>query len=88
MIRITVELLPGGDASRARHLGTATIANDATGDARTGNYVFTLSKWGRPKVVWKRGAVRGFPRLARGPWDLLYLCLAEVVAVRNRRPHA
>jgi len=75
MIRVTVELLPGGDASRARHLGTAEIANDGTGTAEAGNYVVTLSKWGRPKQAWKRGAFSGFDRKRLGPWDLLLCAL-------------
>lgn len=42
MLRITIELLPHGDASRARKLGEMTIANDATGSQSVGNYNGTL----------------------------------------------
>lgn len=84
MIRITVELLPGGDASQAKHLGTATIWNDGSGDVEIGNYGATFSKWGRPGEVWKRGTVKNFPRHGRGPWDLLYLALKSAVGTRNR----
>ena len=38
MLRITVELLPYGDESRKRTLGTILAANDGTGDALTGHY--------------------------------------------------
>lgn len=71
MIRITVELLPHGDESRKRHLGTAEIVNDATGTAEAGNYTVRLSKWGRPSQTWKSGRVEGFDRARLGAWDLL-----------------
>jgi len=38
MIRITVQLLPKGDATRARTLGSMDIVNDATGSEDLGNY--------------------------------------------------
>lgn len=39
----------------------------------------------RPLVssVWKSTRVEGFPRSARGIWDLLYRALANTVATRN-----
>jgi len=83
MLRITVELLPLGDESRARHLGTATIVNDGAGAKDIGNYIVRLSKWGRPNDAWKTGTVKGFRRLSRGPWDLLYLALRDIVGERN-----
>ena len=70
MLRITVELLPGGDESRKKHLGTATITNDGTGDEHRGNYVATR--------------VARFDRKRRGPWDLLFLALRSAVGGRNR----
>ena len=83
MLVVTVEIAPKGDMNRKRHLGTAMIGNDATGDAKLGNYQVILSKWGKPKVEWKHGTVKAFPRLNRGPWDLLYLALKSVVGGRN-----
>ena len=96
MIRVTVELLPGGDASRPKHLGTCLIANDledsSESDGRLGSYLIALSKWGRPitsirtaaqRDVWRRGRITGFRRRSRGPWDLLYLALRETVGDRN-----
>lgn len=82
MIRVTVELWPHGDKSRKWHLGTAIIANDGTGTEEIGNYRVTLSKWGRPQRVWRRGRVEGFPRKSRGPWDLLYRALQATVGAR------
>ena len=83
MIIVTVELAPGGDTSKKRHLGTAKIANDGSGSLTAGNYVFTVSKWGRPMEMLKGGRVEGFPRKRLGPWDLLYRALETVVGVRN-----
>lgn len=84
MLRITVELLPLGDESRARVLSVAEIANDGTGTLDTGNYVFTLSKGEQAnRNVWRQGAVRGFPRRQLGVWDLLYRALQNSVAERN-----
>lgn len=89
MIRVTVELLPHGDESRKRHLGTCEIANDleeslaSRGDL--GSYAVRLSKWGQPTQTWKRGRVGGFDRIKRGPWDLLYLALKDTVGYRNRQ---
>ena len=42
MIRITVELVPHGDESRARVLAHGIIANDGTGTLERGNYNFVL----------------------------------------------
>lgn len=84
MLVVTIELWPRGDESRKRHLGTARIVNDGTGTADSGNYRVELSKWGRPKSVWRQGTVRGFPRRRRGPWDLLYRALGAAVRGRNQ----
>lgn len=85
MIRVTVELLPGGDAGRARHLGTAYIANDGTGTETTGSYSVMLSRRGMPWSIWKRGRVQGFPRKRLLAWDLLYRALDGTVGHRNRK---
>lgn len=92
MIRVTVELIPGG-GSTAKHLGTAIISNDLEDsletDGRRGSYMVKLSKWGKPDCrvksnVWRTGRVRNFPRQSRGPWDLLYRALHETVGDRNK----
>lgn len=82
MIRVTVELLPRGDASNPQHLGTAYITNEGTGDRNIGDYSVKLSKWGKPDVTWKTGSLTGFPRLKLGPWDLLCLCLIATLGNR------
>ena len=83
MIRVTVELLPFGDESKKKHLGTAYISNDGSGDESSGNYKVTFSKMGKPNVTWKAGTVINFPRKRLGGWDLLYRALQGVVGDRN-----
>lgn len=82
MIRVTIELLRHGSEAHKRHLGTIEIANDGTGDADMGNYSVRLSKFGNPMSTWKRGAVTGFARRKRGPFDLLLLALLRTVGTR------
>lgn len=89
MIVVRIELWPGGSSIRKKHLGTAIIANDATGNAYLGNYRVWFSKRGDDKLdfrsrAWRKGEVIGFPRRRLGAWDLLYRALHAVVADRNR----
>ncbi|HEX9391511.1 MAG TPA: hypothetical protein VF928_09390 [Usitatibacteraceae bacterium] len=84
MIRVTIQMLPGGDESKARNLGTIEIANDGTGTISRGNYMARFMKFGRPKSIWKTGLVRDFPRQSRGPYDLLLRALVAVVGPRNK----
>lgn len=62
MIRCTIELLPGGDETRARTIGLVEIANDLSGTLDLGNYAVTLTKTppfrGALKAAWKRGTVQ------------------------------
>lgn len=86
MVRITIELLPGG-VGEPILLGEAFISNDLTGDLKTGNYNVRLMKspiYANSEGVWKRGRVEGFPRRRLGPWDLLYRALQDTVGSRNR----
>lgn len=84
MIVVTVELWPGGSESAKRHLGTATITNDATGTLTRSNYKVVLSKRGQPGSVWKRSHVINFPRKLLGHWDLLMCGLAAICGPRTK----
>lgn len=59
MIRITFELLPGGDASRARTIGLMEIANVQTRLDGTADYAVVLTKTppftGALRAAWRRG---------------------------------
>jgi len=87
MIRVTVELIPYGDESRTRHLGTAIIANDGQTtlyeSEQLGSYNVTLSTRRSPEAIWRRGRVESFPRKRLGAWDLLYRALAATVGDRK-----
>lgn len=60
MLRCKIELLPGGDESRARTIGMVEIAN-VGGTLDIGNYAVVLTKTspfqGALKAAWKRGTV-------------------------------
>lgn len=60
MIRCTIDLLPGGDASRARTIGLVEIANIG-GTEAIGSYAVVLTKTppfsGALKAAWRRGRI-------------------------------
>lgn len=76
MIRVTVELIPGGCESLKRHLGTAEIANTGTGSKTRGDYRARFSRRGQPGSTWRTASIEGFPRKQLGHWHLLLLLLA------------
>lgn len=88
MIRVTVEMLPGGNPEKARSIGVGYITNEGSGSPDLGNYSVKLMKSGeyaKRGGVWKSGSVINFPRLRLGPWDLLFVALASTVASRSKR---
>lgn len=90
MIKVTIELVSAINPKNSKILGIAKICNDGETSLQTqgrkGTYNFSLSKWS-PKLdeIWKRGSVVGFDRTKRGSWDLLYLCLKNVLGERNAK---
>ena len=62
MIRITFELLPGGDASRARTIGLMEISNLRTHPNGTADYGVVLTKCppfkGALKAAWRKGLLK------------------------------
>lgn len=87
MLRVTVELLPGG-WEEPELLGTLLIANDGTGDRSTGNYIVkTFSKRAKEKVgfrLWhsdthtRVATVLKHPRLRKPVWNLVAKALKEL----------
>jgi hypothetical protein len=78
MIIVTVEHLPGRDASRTTMIGRATISNDETGGEELGNY--SCSFWHRRTAgmgLEAHGQVIQFPRLEKGVWELVKRALIE-----------
>lgn len=89
MMRITIEMIPGGDEAKAQTLGVAEITNLGTGDHDLGNYevlIFKSRTYSTTAGIWKRARVFRFPRSSRrlGPWDLLFRALRGAVGDRNR----
>lgn len=75
MLRVTVELLPGGNERLAQVLGVFRIWNDETGTESVGNYVAERrSPEGR---ILKRVAVVGHGR--RYGWPVLLLQALEAL---------
>lgn len=70
MIRITATLIPHGDESQARTLGTLEIANECTGDDTIGNYHGTLHAEYTGKDG-RYGRVKGFHRKTQSVWSLV-----------------
>lgn len=66
MLRITVELVPHGDESRAETIETMLIANDTTGNYVKGNYAYAYSSI----TGMKSGVVKKYPR-RMGAWPLI-----------------
>jgi hypothetical protein len=70
MIRVTVQLIPKGDVSRAKTLGVMDIANDGTGDDSVGNYGGTLhAEYTGPSG--RAGRVEKFFRRRQSVWSLV-----------------
>jgi len=61
MIRVTFDLLPGGDTTRARTIGIMEIANIQTHLDGTANYAVALKKTppfeGALRLAWKKAKV-------------------------------
>lgn len=70
MLRVTIEMLPKGDATRPRILGQMLIANDETGTLTEGNYVGTLhAEYTGPDG--RHGRVMLFNRQKQSAWSLV-----------------
>jgi len=82
MLRVTIELVPFGDETRARVIGTGKIWNDGTSDERPiyGNYEGVIDG--------RKIRVEGHER-SHGVWALLLACLKQLIeraAVQRERP--
>lgn len=69
MLRVTIELVPFGDESRAREIGMLLLANDGEGTHESGDYAYVYGYTDRD-VPLARGTVKKFPR-SQGAWALV-----------------
>lgn len=86
MIRIAVDMWPGGSKERQFHLAEIRIAN-VSNLADISDYQYVIgrtSKGENPRnLPTKKGEVKGFPRNQLNVLDLLYRVLREEVGDRN-----
>ena len=87
MIRITAELLPGGDANPEKvvRLGEMYIANDGTSHTPAIGHYHGLLIGKRRVLKREPGRVTDFKRLRFDVWDLCYLMLHSMLGDRPRR---
>ena len=75
MLRITIEMLPGGQEEGKYVMATGIIKNDGTGDKMRGNYKWYFQNRSRRSL--RKGRVTGFQRRSRGPISLLMMVLED-----------
>jgi len=73
MLRVTVELLPGGRTDGRRTLATADIWRTRSG--AQADYEFDLGEDLLPDQVWK-GSLQNYPRWSATVWDLVARSIA------------
>ena len=73
MLKVTIELWPGGDKTRSKIIGVGGIANNGTGNRAIGNYIGYFED---EKSY--ESSIQGFPRRL-GPWKLLFEVLKNIV---------
>lgn len=76
MLKVTVQLYPGGSSIHKKTLGIINIGNDGTGTEGISNYNYALCKEDL-KTLLKQGRIEQFTR-ERGCYQLLYEVLKDV----------
>ena len=69
MLRVTIELVPGGNEAAARPIATLLLANDGEGTYESGNYAYVYGYTDRDAPM-ARGTIKKFPR-SQGAWALV-----------------
>lgn len=83
MIRVTIDMVPGGVEDRKYNLHVIEIANDALttiADRNKGSYNYRISRkiMHGGKIAWhKTGKVLNFPRSQKNSVHLLYAVLKD-----------
>ena len=76
MLRVTIELLPGGREDGKRVIATADIARTSGGPLADYRVALDDAVLGE---VGERAMVRGYPRWAASVWDLVARCLVAAL---------
>lgn len=88
MLVCKLELWKKGNPNDKVDYGTVFIANDGKGTLDQSDYDVVLMKVpaltkNKKGGIWKKGRILNFSRRKRGPYDLLYTALRELLAERN-----
>ncbi len=86
MIRITIEMVPGGIDAAAYTIAQGVIVNDGHGTQRTGNYHYGITRQRKrtgpeDPGIWKRGHIESFPRKRQNIWYLLKRVLDDALDI-------
>lgn len=83
MLHIQVQMWPKGDKTKAYSMGTLTVALDPdTSTLTKRDYTWRITRF-QDKGTWKSGRIEGHTPKTRGPWDLIFRILRNVVGHRN-----
>lgn len=83
MIRVTVELVPNGDVTQKRVIGAGSIWNDGSGTKCRGNYQYEIWSEEDPYNL-LNGEIKGFQRLLKPAWDLVFQVVLDLIAHRKK----
>ena len=81
MIRIDLDLFPGGSEDGRENLGHIKIWNDGTGSKTKANYCYRVMKNGRQKA---EGRIEKFPRQQRDVFRLLQCVIEDMFPLRAK----
>lgn len=87
MIRVTLELVPGG-IGKPEHLGTIEISNQilrSMANSRRGDYEYEIFKKRKGNIPWASGYIENFPRLSYHPWNLIRAILNQIAEANGGR---
>ena len=76
MLRVTIELVPLGDESRAREIGMMLIANDGEGTNIKSDYAYTYGYTDGRGIKFSTGTLKNFYR-NQGAWALVKKILVK-----------
>ena len=76
MLRVTIELVPLGDESRAREIGIMLIANDGEGTTIKGDYAYAYGYTDGRGSKFSTGTLKNFYR-SQGAWALIKKILVK-----------
>lgn len=88
MLRVRIELIPGGDEAASRLMGELEICNDGTGSEFTGNYDVVLKEYfvsatGESTAFQTKAIIEGIERDIARPVQLVGLAISVLAPVKR-----